>query len=199
MAYIGRKPVELVVVDEMPTTVLAPDITTKHENLHSIESLCAVTHHHYVKADEEEVKFSESMMRVIQAIHQTCESIEQAGTIRIELPASMGVPDNWQRVVASIIKKAKVHPNPEALRLITRATTGDLKELYITTDITPQGDKKHFVYGRFQAGLPKDVPTICTDATTKPADLEAATGMMVHDQTPTGHLDVVQPVRHILL
>ena len=207
MGYTGsnktRKPVELVVIDEMPTTVLAPDITTEYKHIHPVESFCEAAHHFHLKSTPEEKAFADAMKDVKKAIENKCENIEQAGTVRIELPASMGVPDNWQRLVANIISKAGVRANPEALRLITRAAAGDLKELYITTDIRLKKDGgervlNHCVYGRFQPGLPKDVPTICTDATTKPEDIEAATGMTVQDQTPTGHLEVIQPVRHIL-
>lgn len=202
----------VVVVDEMPETVIAPTLVVPVSQITAVETLAnAILHHWYSVAGPDEKAFAEAMLRVVAAVQGACKSATGPGRTAVDLPAVVDVPDGWQRVLMKSIRMVGVGRDLEAkaLHLITRAAAGELTTFDIVTDITTRRVKQadgsvqvvstphHFLVGGWRPRLPADAAIILLDATGDRETLEALTGQTVEDHTPVGHLLPVHPVVQI--
>ena len=197
---IGTKTVDLIVVDEDPTSVLAPSISVKAEAVNQVGMVAnAVANWFEFSPSDDQRSFAQSLLKVTEVINETLRNIREPGTTHIVTPKADKIPNGWQRLLAEALPKVGSHSvESNAIKLVTRATVGDLHTLHVATDQTPDGRLNHFLVGRYKSGLPADVPIIATDATTSADDLSDATGQTVHDHTPAGYIKQAHPVRQVV-
>lgn len=195
------KGIAVVIVDETPEVVVAPSLELPARQVMAVRHLAhGIAHHWYSEADHDQKTFARTLIDVIDTINATCTEIAEPGTMAVDLGNLVRqVPKNWQRLLYDAIGQVGVSRDltPEALTLVTKAAVGDLKSLEVVTDLVEKGEEKrlhHYLVGTWRPGLPADVPVILLDATGCAADIEAATGMVVNDCTPSGHLPTVGEV-----
>lgn len=192
--------VQVVVVDEMPETVLAPTLHVSSKQVAAVGLLAhGIKHHWYSTANVDQKSFAGTLLAVVDAIRQTCADITTPGRQPVTLPAGRDVPDNWQRLLYESIQSVGVASSmdAEALTLVTRAAAGELVSLEIVTDLTRAGRLHHYVVGSWRPALPADAAVVMLDATGDADDIAAVLGKPVNNTTPAGHLPVVQQVVQI--
>ena len=200
VGMVGSKAVDLVIVDEDPTSVLAPSISVKAEAINPVGMLAAAIGNWFeFTPSDDQRSFAQSMKTVCDVINDTLRNIREPGTTHISPPKADKIPSGWQRLLAESLPKVGSHSiEANALKLITRATIGELSTLHVATDQTPDGKLNHFLVGRYRSGLPQEVPVIATDATTSADDLSDATGQSVTDYTPAGYIRPAHPVMQVI-
>jgi hypothetical protein len=190
--------VQVVVIDECPESVVAPALTVPAGRITPVETLAhAIRNHWYSQADQDQKAFAGVMLDVVAAIHATCAGITTPGTVTVDLnQVARQVPKNWQRLLFESIRQVGVGKDlqADALALVTKAAVGDLVRLDVVTDLTLRGRLRHYLVGSWRPGLPAEAAVMLLDATGDAGDIEAATGQIVDDCTPAGHLATVQPV-----
>lgn len=192
--------VQVVVVDEMPESVLAPTLTVTAAQLGPVDFLAhGICNFWYSRADADQKAFAGAMQQVVAAIHAECQGITTAGTRNVDLHSFGRVPRNWQRLLMESIQQvgAARDLDPDALALVTRAAAGELTRLTIVTDLTRRGRLVHFVVGSWQPAIPKGASVVLLDATADAGDVAAAVQGTVNDCTPAGHLPLVRTVVQI--
>lgn len=204
-------PIDLVVVDEMPTDVLAPTLAVPVDDLLGVRTLAHSTAFaHYIERDDAQRDFAKSLLAVLDRVDAVCSEVTATGRHTVDLGDATEPPERWQWLLLKAIRKVGRHTcKPTALRLITRAATGDLARLDIVTDITAKKVKqeggttaeqqthRHYLVGRFKPDIDDSTPVIMLDATGRADDIEAATGREVVDHTPAGHLEAQRPIVQI--
>ena len=192
--------VEVVVIDESPESVVAPEVHISVKQITPVETLAnAIQNHWYSRADPQQKAFARAMQAVVAAIHAACAGITTAGCVSVDLSATQSVPKRWQRLLMDSIRQVGVGRDldAEALTLVTRAAAGELTSLQIVTDLTRKGRLVHFVVGSWRAFIPNHVSVIMLDATGDADDIAAVVGQPVNNCTPAGHLPLHHPVVQI--
>ena len=194
--------VQVVVIDENPESVVAPALAVPISQIDAVQTLAhAIQHYHWSKADADQKSFAGLLMDVAATIGETCRGISGPGTVPVDLAlVSREVPEKWQRLLYDSISQVGIAPQlkAEALSLVTKAAVGDLVSLDIVTDETRTGKLRHYVTGSWRPGLPAGASTIMLDATAGADDIADATGAVVDDCTPDGHLPAVQRVQQLV-
>jgi len=192
--------VQVVVVDESPSQVVAPTLAVPVEQITAVETLAhAIKNHWYSTATPEQKSFAGALLDVVAGIHAACSDVTTAGHRRVSLKIGHDVPQNWQRLLFDCIRQVGVDRllHPEALTLVTKAAAGELVSLEIVTDLTRADRLKHFVFASWRPGIPADAAVVMLDATGNADDIAAVIGRPVTDCTPDGHLPTIHPVVQI--
>lgn len=192
--------VEVIVVDEAPESVLAPSMTAPAKQIAAVDQLArSILNYWWSPADVDQKAFAGDMIAVVEAVNDACKGISGAGVVEVEIPRSSGgTPDNWQRLLHQAIGQVGVAESlrPEALAIITRAAAGELASLRIVTDEV-RGNLHHYLVAGWRPRLPATTPVVMLDATGDADDIAAATGRVVEDCTPAGHLEAAQRIEQI--
>jgi len=211
----------VIVIDETPEVVLAPSLSVRVDDFAPFATLARTVRDDYIfcskyvmEPDPEQRAFAAALVEAYDLIAEAARDATEPGVVEIPLPPVAGVPKNWQSMLLQWAVQIGISPGRErhkqarfanAVRLLTMIVTGQVERLNLLVSETNRHEKQadgtvrewnplhHFVVGSWKTRLP-DVPILCLDATADADGLRAATGLEVHDCTPTGHLPNVAPV-----
>lgn len=211
----------IVVIDETPEVVLAPSISVRADDFAPVAVLARTIRDEYIfcgrfvmEPEPEQRAFAAALVEAYDLIVEAARAAVEPGVVEIPLPPVAEVPKHWQSMLLSWAVQLGISPGRErhkqarfanAVRLLTMIVTGKLERLHLLVSETQRHKKQadgtvrewnplhHFVVGSWKTTLP-NVPILCLDATADADGLRAATGLEVHDCTPTGHLPNVAPV-----
>jgi hypothetical protein len=211
---------EKIIFDERVGDGLAEIISTRLSDIELVEGFLTNMTAGKISAGRRRVKpehadFAWRLAAVIVAIKKAAVNVAGGGAHLVELPGTAVAPRMWQAVFADWLdyfgtSRPRSQEQQErfaaAMRLITLAGTGRIKEVWASGDRTRK--KKEVVItvvAKRLAGLSKNdmgdmtATVLLLDADATVEDLAARSGLKVTDITPAGHIPTVQPVRQVLL
>ena len=204
---------EAIIFDERVGDALAEIISTRLSDIELVKYFLANVTAGEITASRRKVKpehavFAGTLAAVIAAIEKAAVNVAGGGAHLVELPESAEAPRMWQAVFADWLESfGTSRPRNEedqerfaaAMRLITLAGTGRIKEVWAAGDRTRTKKVVITVVAKRLADLPKAATVLLLDADATVEDLAARSGLKVNDITPAGHIPTVQPVRQVLL
>lgn len=208
-----------IIFDERVGDALAEIISTRLSDVELVEEFLANMEAGKTGAGRRKVKpehtdFAWRLAAVVAAIKKAADNVAGGGAHLVKLPGTAVAPRMWQAVFADWLdyfgtSRPRSQEEQErfaaAMRLITLAGTGRIKEVWVAGDQTRTKKVVITVVAKRLADLPKNdrgevtATVLLLDADATVEDLAARSGLKVNDITPAGHIPTVQPVRQVLL